>query len=419
MMETEKLIYDFIDGSLSSTEEEQLFIALSSSDEMRTELKQQMAIKNAVASDTKAFTPRAGSEAAIFGALGFGAATATASAATAATTTSGAATGSASAVSFWSKYSQGFFGGLVASVATVIIMLSVNELFESDSSGIAEKNSGKSIPIVTSESMDNKNSEDIATGNDFAKNNLLSTNSMSNNTLAESIQKGTNDAISSGFYFAEFILAESHVKYQKTINFDKEISYSQNAINEYMPAFAYANIPSASVFPVNRNRSYNEHNLMLELNGSGFYSDINGEMQPSEIQMLNNFGAGIWYRASDEIKFGINYKRENYYQKFIGIDINGKVWEYEQQPNFQTFTLDFRYTPEYLKYSIFSPLMQLSVGGNEAGPVGRAMIGTELKINPYLNIVAGLNYNVLAYQHQSRLFTTGKYGIYLGTGVNF
>lgn len=412
MMETEKLIHDFIDGSLSSTEEEQLFIALSSSDEMRTELKQQMAIKNAVASDTKAFTPRAGSEAAIFGALGFGPVTSSASAAA----TSSA--GSVSAVSFWSKYSQGFIGGLVASVATVIIMLSVNDLFESDSSGIADKSNAESLPVVTSESTDKISYDKQIYDNAVTNEKMNYANSSSAGNSIPKLNKSTNDAVSTGFYFAEFIPADNS-NYNKSINYDDEIYYSETLSNTFVPSFAYSDIQTTTIFPVSRMINYNEHNLMLEINGSGFYSEGTGEMQPSEIQMLNNFGAGIWYRATDEIKFGINYKRENYYQKFIGIDIKGKVWEYEQNPNFQTFTLDFRYTPEYLKYSIFSPLMQLSVGGNEAGPVGRAMLGTEININPYLNIVAGLNYNVLAYQHQNRLFTSGKYGIYFGTGVNF
>lgn len=410
MMETEKLIHDFIDGSLSGAEEEQLFASLSSNTEMRTELKQQLAIKNAVAQDTRAFTPRAGSEAAIFGALGFGAAATSASAATAS-----AGAGEASAVqsaSVWSRYSQGFIGGIAASVATIIIMLSLGYTNQSNQNT-------KNIPVISSESTD-RNSEKLAgAASDEVINSDESKPVNEHGGNLHTVNSGRNDAggISSGFFAREIALPDSR-KSRKFYN-SSEVRNSDFVINNITPAFAYSEMQQNYAIPVSRSISYKELNLMLELNGSGYYSNHSGEMQPSEMQMLNNFGAGIWYKLDEQIKFGINYKRENFYQTFIGIDNNGKVWEYEQQPNFQSFSLDFRYTPEFAKYKMFSPALQLSVGGNQAGPVGRIMLCTEIKINPYLNLTAGANYSILGYHHQSRFFTSDKYGLYIGTGVNF
>ncbi|MFW5701359.1 MAG: anti-sigma factor family protein, partial [Bacteroidota bacterium] len=65
-MDYTKLIHEFVDGTLSPEHEEELFASLRSNDELRSELKQQMAIKSAVRSDTKAFTPSAASTMAIF-----------------------------------------------------------------------------------------------------------------------------------------------------------------------------------------------------------------------------------------------------------------------------------------------------------------------------------------------------------------
>ncbi len=410
MMETEKLIHDFIDGSLSGAEEEQLFASLSSSTEMRTELKQQLAIKNAVAQDTRAFTPRAGSEAAIFGALGFGAAATSASAATA---SSGAgAASSVQSTSLWSRYSQGFIGGIAASVATIIIMLSLG--YTNDSN-----DSIKSIPVVSSESTD-RSSEKLAGA---SSDEVINTdenkafNESGKNMYNVNSGKNNNSGISSGFFARNFDLPVS--RNTKKLNYTNEVRNSDFINKNITPAFAYSEMQQNYANPVSRSINYKELNLMLELNGSGYYSNHSGEMQPSEMQMLNNFGAGIWYKLDEQIKFGINYKRENFYQTFIGIDNNGKVWEYEQQPNFRTFSLDFRYTPDFAKYKMFSPALQISVGGNQAGPVGRMMLGTEIKINPYLNLTAGANYSILGYHHQSRFFTSDKYGLYIGTGVNF
>jgi hypothetical protein len=70
-MDYTKTIHDFLDGSLESSEEENLFLLLSNDDDLRSELKQQLAMKDAIKSDTKAFSPSAASTMAIFSALGF------------------------------------------------------------------------------------------------------------------------------------------------------------------------------------------------------------------------------------------------------------------------------------------------------------------------------------------------------------
>lgn len=396
-MDAERLIHDFIDGTLESSEEDKLFLMLSNNDELKSEFKQQMAIKNAIRQDTKAFTPKAGTEAAIFGALGFSGAGSEV-----------APPPKAPKPSFWSRYSQAIFSGVAASLATFLLMFNFVE-FGTDPLITSDQNILKqddvSIPVVKSESVYDKGSNEVL--NDKT---ILKTDKNNDNKLAESYSE---NVFTSGFYGIPLSLVadnEEYVPVQISTSDFAEIPISMNLNNRQT-------IPGIS--PANIKMNYEQMNIMLELNGTNYHSLSSGEMQPSQKQVLNNFGANIFYKINNEIKVGFGYQRENFYQKFIGIDNNGKVWEYEQQPNFQTFTLNFRYNPYYVSWNSVKPFVQAEIGGNTAGPVGRLMLGTEIGLNKYFNLTAGANYSIIGFHHQNRFFTSKKYGLYIGTGVNF
>ena len=70
-MEYSKLIHEFADGTLESGNEEELFRLLASNEDYRGELKQQIAMKNAIKIDAKAYTPSAASTLKIFSSIGF------------------------------------------------------------------------------------------------------------------------------------------------------------------------------------------------------------------------------------------------------------------------------------------------------------------------------------------------------------
>ena len=75
-----------------------------------------------------------------------------------------------------------------------------------------------------------------------------------------------------------------------------------------------------------------------------------------------------------------------------------------------------------INFSIFDmvhPYTQVFAGGSKEGPIGRAIVG--LEVNPFstAKILIGGEYSTLGYQRQSRWFRTDKFGVSLGTAVQF
>lgn len=389
-MNTERLIHDYIDGTLEHTQEEQLFMSLSSNDELRNEFRQQMAIKNAIQNDTKSFTPKAGSEAAIFGALGFSSGNAPID------IPKPAPSGFSR---FWAKYSQGFIGGIAASVATILLMIGLND--NDDSNNQMADNSKPEY---------NKLNIEVPVSESYADNKPISEEQFASNQIIS-----TKDIFTGGFNGFGLLQPDYNSINKRNI---EAINRSEMVNNYYPVSFDYNEHERLIHTDISSYSGINKHNLSIEIHGNNFFSNKSENIKPSETQPFNNFGATVFYKLNNEIKFGLGYQRENYYQTFIGVDNHGYLWEYEQKPNFQTFTLDFRYSPEYLSGKYLKPALQLSVGGNQAGPVGKAMIGSEIKINPYFNLMVGGNWSILGFHHQNRFFTSDKFGLYIGTGVN-
>ncbi len=72
-MENEFLIFDYIDGKLSPQQEEAFFNLLSQNEELRTEFKQQLALKTAFTKDLHTFVPSPETTMSLFSKMGIGA----------------------------------------------------------------------------------------------------------------------------------------------------------------------------------------------------------------------------------------------------------------------------------------------------------------------------------------------------------
>ena len=113
-MNYNEYVQDFLDGSLAGTEENEFFLALSSSEELRREFKQQLSIKDAIRADIKAFTPKAKTTAMIFNSLGL----------TPPGTMIPPKLGVTQRIyNFIKPYIQAIYGGFAAAAATIAIML--------------------------------------------------------------------------------------------------------------------------------------------------------------------------------------------------------------------------------------------------------------------------------------------------------
>jgi len=394
-MDYTKTIHDFLDGSLESLGEEEFFLQLSNNEDLRSELKQQLAMKDAIKSDTKAFTPSAASTMAILSALGF------------ATPIAAAATQIPFATKLKNvigQYKQGIVGGIMSAAATVAIVF---WLFNPMSNSLdnplpikgenyagmqaAQEELELSIPIVVSKSLENPKPEVVI------KYVYLPTETPPvANDIVIPISSRTNSDIARITYAGHIAKPlQANLSTDIAPSFDNEDNIYQNFLSN----------------------SIDLHNdFSLEVRGAQDWLMNSTNITPAAFPKFNNMAITAMYSISDDFQAGIDIRQENFFQEFNGYDeVNQKIYNIQQQPNFTSAGIALRYT--WNKDSWLPVINQVAVGGTNAGMIGRFMLGTQY--SPYHNItfMLGLEYSILRYFHQDQYFASPKVG--LNYGVSF
>jgi hypothetical protein len=155
--------------------------------------------------------------------------------------------------------------------------------------------------------------------------------------------------------------------------------------------------------------------LSLEVRGSQYWNFEKEYISPFKSAMFNNTSLSLYYNLLDNFAIGGEVRQENFYQKY-----NSPAGDtiFQQQPNFTTFGVNFRYTIPYDFWGI-EPMIQLNVGANNAGITGRIMPG--LKYTPYrdLTFIIGGELSGLRFHHKNEPFYSYKFGLNYGVMVNF
>lgn len=455
-MDYNDLIQDFVDGSIEPNKEEELFLLLSNNDEMRSELKQVLAIKEAVKNDKKAYTPAPESTMKIFNTLGFQAPIPEAPIPVTPKT-------NIFSNLFNSKYSQGIIGGFIAAATTAIIILSLmpwNSDFNSQYSNY-DNNLQNNIPYTSNFNNDNyhnnNNNNDITSSNNYGNsnpdiNNSKMNSSTSNFTLKDSnAYKNTKTEKIRTIIKYVYIKNDSNTKQDNiivsdTINEENTfvnnngnviIKSSQSTLANIAQLFIakpFANerfnsnqntIPEFGIIlaPTFESGLFNEvsnsTNWAFEFSGNQAWNFPEASISPKTLQIFNNISLALTYKLNTDLFIGLEYRRETFFQEYLGLDSDGELYIYEQQPNFSTYSATVRYIPEVLQFSIIKPFSQLSIGANKAGPVGRAMLGFEIAPYPALSFILGIEGSHLRFYHNNNNFNTSKIGINFGAKFGF
>jgi hypothetical protein len=158
------------------------------------------------------------------------------------------------------------------------------------------------------------------------------------------------------------------------------------------------------------------NNFSVEVRGSQDWLMNSSNITPATFPKFNNMAVTAMYALSDDFQAGIDIRQENFYQEFTGYDeVNHKIYNIQQQPNFTSAGIALRYT--WNKDGWLPVINQLTMGGTNAGMIGRFMLGTQY--SPYHNItfMLGVEYSILRYFHQDQYFASPKVG--LNYGVSF
>jgi hypothetical protein len=400
-MENFELINDFIDGELSSAEEEELFAKLSQNDEMRSELKQQMAFKTAVKGDIKAFTPKAESTMKIFSTLGFAAAAAS------------SPTILTRLRDFYVGNSSAILTGVASVVATSIvflllwkngIMFSGDELGE----GVSKEEIVVNYDIPVVESYVPMHEFDSYKINEKASVKIVYRDVYISDKDQENISQSKSDRAGSALLTSDpnVFYSKDHKFQRGNANYYSNRSFNSNDHNYIIDSPGY----------------YSENEFLdkfsVEFSGSQYFNDIQGNFSSGRETILNNTDLAFLYDLNSQLQFGFTYTRENFYLQYSGFNA-GNLYEYEQNPNLNTFGATLRYSPNLLKFGIFEPFANLSFGANNIGPVLRGGVGAKANLGYGSYLIFGFNRNVMWYEHQNATNYSGKNGFYGGIGLRF
>ena len=396
-MDYNQLIQEYLDGSLNPESESQLFMALSSNEGLRNELKQSIAMDKAMSRRVSAFVPSSSSTVNIFTQLGIGAAVG-------ATTTVAAGGLKQALMTFFTTYSGAVLTGIITFALTTAGFLTLYHPAEnSSSSGKIEKSElynnnlqpANSFPsIATSEQSKHDTVIRYITSGVEPKNPELAAEHVEptietvNSSLTESetsMLSVSRPSVESGF--KSNLISANH-------NFNGQYDY----------------------YPIDLPNNI-DLGLKVELKGNGYWSVVRPEVPQYSSSILSNMQLSALYRLSDKFSLGFDIRQESFYQKFDGVNELGEQYLYKQYPSYISLGLIGRYSfwqNDYLK-----TFGQLGAGGTITGLVGRMVLGFEIMPWSDISFIVGVEGSNLMYWHQNKIFHSPKIGLNYGVAFNF
>lgn len=446
-MNYEELIPEFVDGSMDSSMEDALFRELANNDELRMELKQEMAIKYAVRQDKTAFLPTADSTISLFDKLGIALAT----------TPAPVKTGLWGSLTNLKGTALSYLAvGFVCTIATMLL-LEWGNIFSTNNNNIA--NNSSSIPIVSSIESENSSApiakidtvvvEKSKVNNKFFFTTDLDKLSASDRLKLQSLYNKIEELENN----AELLASNSAIRDDKFRKVENALSSKIDNLKQEIAVLKLSNpdnLPSVlkqnfNELPGNNNSlvtdfspmsnpiintneeheqySATENLFSLEFNGYTANHSNNTRINPSEIQGFNNTSIALYWLPSKYFSLGLSYRRENFYQKFnFNILEEGNVIpvSVEQQPNFVTYGVQAKHLMNYLFTNVpLVPFMQFNAETNNAGFVYRFGLGTQIDLNNSTYFNLGYEYSNLIFTQSKNSFNSNKTSFIFGMGVRF
>ncbi|MBM2816356.1 MAG: hypothetical protein HW421_3118 [Ignavibacteria bacterium] len=412
-MEHFKKINDFLEGSLPSSQEDELFAVLAVDTSVRNEMKKLLALNSTFNYNRDFFRPDTASKSAIFAAVGL----------EIPHTGSFENAGQSwlnSCLQFLGKYSQGIVTGLTTVTLTSLFFIFF--MLPSNKNSAPEPSNRATIPYLLQPDSEKSNSI-VTSTKQFKRNDHITSNERANPIPVIEHPEKNRDEISQ-------IKNDNMDENQSTNlnNFDTESN------NELLMIGNKSNLSENDFYDmvsVDKNNSqskllnkqFKKHGdywkgLSLELSGIKTFSMPQANINPANSTEMNNTALALLYMIKNGFSAGIDIRQENFFLQFTGSDWNGINKLYETQPNFTTFSALLRYEKDIIGKN--TPIFgQVSYGANSGGSVGRVMLGAKYLITDGISIIFGSEYNRMFYSYQGKAFNSSKAGIYYGIIYNF
>jgi hypothetical protein len=427
-MDYENLIYDFVEGRLDSAKEEEFFLAMASNEELRTELKQTMALESAFKKDAGTLKPSTRSTVSLFTRLGLPipAALNVTPEPSAVSTNAGSVT--AVKTGIFSRFAQSIFSTAITGAAAVIVYFCVvkpdidllelkyQAALNNEKTGtlsIAHDVLGNlDIPIIRSTETLPVNPNNY---NNISKSKLNKT--LVNNNIDSINQKIENDSNAS-------VAVNNNDK--PIENFNKTLNSSSVSFPENQPWNKNSLVRINSrrfdtdyLIPIDED--FEKVGVSVEFKSTGEYPmNEKPRIDYTKHSFLNNTGLLIMKNLpviSDNFFVGADIRQEYFYQKYNGIKDDGLQYIFRQYPNFLSASAVIRYI--LLDTEHFDAFVQAAGGVNNAGYIGRGLFGFRVSYSDDFYFVIGVEASNMWFKHANKDFTAPKYGINYGIGFNY
>ena len=397
-------IQEYLDGTLSPEAEQELFTALSSSEELRTELKQAIEMDKGLSKRVSAFVPTSASTMSIFTQLGIG--TAAGAAATA------AAMGFRETImAFLTTHSAAIISTIVGIALTAGSFLAFYNPPD-ESTAVAGKqnqeqlqnnlnNANNKVPIVIAKSTGNRQVH-IDTVIRYVTRNVY-------------ITRQKDEIVSNDETNQEEINPESTIE-QGLLEQSEPVSALMLSSNNTNYG-STTELTQRPYQPMAIKTSDGRKGIAFEVKGNGYWTIPQPDVPLYDAPAFANMQLSALYSFSEKFKAGVDFRQESFYQNFTGTNEIGEEFEYKQYPNYYTVSLMGRYS--FWSNNLVGTFAQATLGGTATGAVGRLMLGIELSPNANLSFLLGLEGSMLLYKHQNNLFTSPKIGLSYGVAFNF
>ncbi|MBU3742406.1 MAG: hypothetical protein FGM24_08995, partial [Candidatus Kapabacteria bacterium] len=358
-------ILELLDGELDPMVEPSVYAELASNADLRSEFRQQLAIRTAVQQDRAKLIPPAALTGAIFTGLGF------------ATPIAGAAAGAAggSAVVSWiTKLGLPMLTAAAAAGMTWVATQQTNDA----------RLPARETPPAVAQTVEPPAAADVpaaaapttARSTDMLLDRAADQAAEARRALAAAERE--NDRLR-----AALAEAEQRIPPQNLESPAPMMSAETPTPAPLASAFTLVNdvriLRSADERPINT-ATYRESVLpwqqypafMVQARGISS-APLATVSVPAQSSWLNNAGLSLLYQLSDHHGVGIEFGSETFAQVFEGLR-NGQRIRYEQQPSASWAGIFYRYQHQPLAEG-FLPFAQAFAGGSRFGPIGRATVG--------------------------------------------
>ncbi len=429
-----KLIHDYLDGGVDSTQEAMLFDMLSKDSELRADFNKQMKLHLIAQQDMNHISPPAEATNELFGRLGF---TVPDYLDVPAPSIADKVTG------YIKKYGVMALLLLLTSAVSVVLTTNYDNMFDSSNNQatVGDNAENNSVPVVSSfetestNTVSDKQSQNSNLTNQLAE-NMTSANNNQYSQIANRYGLDQHNNIPSDIDNNNTLdVSSSEEENANTSIYDKIVSWFDSKPESTFDTDDHSSLMASSTDPATISEMpFSPFSSTISLPSAVLSEDTKYELgfkyiseaannDYSHLAINNQFYDNViisgMYHFSDNHSVGLEMGWERFAQSFT-TSYYGEVTEQKQYPRRFLAGMSYRFTYTNLfGLEYVSPYSEIFAGGSSLGPIGKLNAG--IRFTPINNISMnlGYEYGFLYYSVDNKTYNSEKQGFVYRISYNF